>query len=395
MKKILYFLLLLVILPINVYAAGDITTSVTSLTVEKGSTETFELIFDNAIGLGKVSSSNTSVATVGQSTFATGAIDGGKKVPISITVTGVSVGTANVVMEVTDGALFTSPATDVSGKKLTVQVNVVAPITKYTVSFNTNGGSAVNPMEVNAGDSITLPSTSQSGYTFVGWYTDSSLTKAVSGTTYKPTADTTLYAKWQAVVVAPTTYTVTYNANGGNVTPSQENALSGVSVTLPTPTYDGQDFLGWYTAKTGGTKVGDAGSSYTVTANIVLYARWQEKAVNPTTYTVKYDANGGDKAPGDQVKTKDETLTLSNVKPVKDKFKFVSWNTKKDGTGDTYEAGGKYTKNADVVLYAQWKSVEEVDKNPQTGDSTVYIIFAVAAIAGIYSYWYNKKTKEN
>ncbi len=45
-------------------------------------------------------------------------------------------------------------------------------------------------------------------------------------------------------------------------------------VTLPTPTKTGYTFKGWYTSASGGTKVGDGGSSYIPTSNITLYARW-------------------------------------------------------------------------------------------------------------------------
>ena len=75
-------------------------------------------------------------------------------------------------------------------------------------------------------------------------------------------------------------YTVTYNGNGGS-TPSATTVNAGVSVTLPTPTYSGFSFNGWYTASSGGTLIGNGGATYTPTASITLYAQWTSVFVTP------------------------------------------------------------------------------------------------------------------
>jgi uncharacterized repeat protein (TIGR02543 family) len=74
-------------------------------------------------------------------------------------------------------------------------------------------------------------------------------------------------------------YQVTYNANGGSVSPTSAWADAGASVTLPIPTRSGYTFNGWYTAASGGTKVGNADASYTPTGNITLYAHWTTEGV--------------------------------------------------------------------------------------------------------------------
>lgn len=73
-----------------------------------------------------------------------------------------------------------------------------------------------------------------------------------------------------------------------------------------------------------------------------------------TSYTVKYDANGGSGAPSSQTKWKDQKLTLSSTKPTRTGYTFSKWNTKADGTGTSYSAGGSYTANAGTTLYAIW-----------------------------------------
>ena len=86
-------------------------------------------------------------------------------------------------------------------------------------------------------------------------------------------------------------YGVTYNANGGSCeTASETQASFGASVTLPTPTWSGYTFEGWYNA---GTKIGDAGDSYTPTADITLYAHWTDNISGKVFSFI--DNNYGDK----------------------------------------------------------------------------------------------------
>ena len=98
------------------------------------------------------------------------------------------------------------------------------------------------------------------------------------------------------------------------------------------------------------------------------------------TYTVTYDANGGTGTPSRQTKDEDVPLTLSTVTPAKNHLisynaaggkvtpasksvacTFRNWNTAQNGRGTAYSAGGSYSANANVTLYAQWD-------NPQAGE---------------------------
>ena len=72
----------------------------------------------------------------------------------------------------------------------------------YTVTFNTNGGSAVSEQKIETGNKATKPSDpSKTDYKFIGWYTDEALTKEFSFDT-AITSNITLYAKWEANVIA-------------------------------------------------------------------------------------------------------------------------------------------------------------------------------------------------
>ncbi|EFA22930.1 repeat protein [Bifidobacterium gallicum DSM 20093 = LMG 11596] len=148
-------------------------------------------------------------------------------------------------------------------------------INTYTVTFNSNGGSAVASQTVTHGNKASAPANpTRTGYTFQGWYTAAS-----GGTKFDfntaITANRTLYAQWKI-----NTYTVTFNANGGKFLPNKADTISksvdyGKSVTAPAANTMsrpiGHQFSGWYTAKTGGSK---AELSKGVTGNMTLYAHW-------------------------------------------------------------------------------------------------------------------------
>lgn len=110
----------------------------------------------------------------------------------------------------------------------------------YTVAFDTNGGSAVAPVTVDAGSTATKPADPmKSGYTFGGWYKDSTLQTPWDFANDTVTAATTLYAKWTANPPAPSyddsdpTYAVSAPAaENGSVTVSPKNASAGSTLTI-------------------------------------------------------------------------------------------------------------------------------------------------------------------
>ena len=103
----------------------------------------------------------------------------------------------------------------------------------YTVAFDTNGGSAVAPVTVDAGSTVTKPADpTKSGYTFGGWYMENTYENpydfhaAVTGSL-------TLYAKWNAIVYSDPTYAVSApTAENGKIAVSPKNASAGSAVTI-------------------------------------------------------------------------------------------------------------------------------------------------------------------
>ena len=181
-------------------------------------------------------------------------------------------------------------------------------------------------------------------------------------------------------VPAWTSYTVTYNANGGSGAPSAQTKWKGQTLTLSTtkPTRTGYSFLGWSTSSSATSATYSAGGSYTADSAATLYAVWKAN-----TYTVTYNANGGSGAPSSQTKTYGKALTLSSTKPTRSKYNFLGWGTSASAKTATYAAGGSYTTNASVTLYAVWEVayqnptltnivVERCDSSGNPSDSGKY-----------------------
>lgn len=171
----------------------------------------------------------------------------------------------------------------------------------------------------------------------------------------------TLYAPSSTgrISLTTTTYKVSYNANGGTGAPSAQTKTHGKTLTLSStkPTrVDGDGlvtyrFVGWSTSKTAKTATYKAGGSYTANAAATLYAVW---STSVNSFDVVYNANGGTGAPSKQTKTKGTALTLSTKTPTRYGYTFKGWATNADATTAAYSAGGSYTTDDDVVLYAVW-----------------------------------------
>jgi len=134
---------------------------------------------------------------------------------------------------------------------------------------------------------VTDVTTSRTGYNFLGWFTSTSSTTAVTSP-YAPGVytDVTLYAKWQAI-----SYNVTYNANGTGATGGSSGTYTiGSTLVRPSdPSRPGYSFLGWFTAD-GVSSAGTAANfstAQTGTGDLTFYAHWQ-------AYSVSFKYSNGD-----------------------------------------------------------------------------------------------------
>ncbi len=227
----------------------------------------------------------------------------------------------------------------------------------YTISFVTNGGDPIDDLVAQNGDKISIHP-NRKGYSFVGWYTDSSL----SLTSYFELGDTmpafngTLYAKWSLI-----TYTITYHLDirttNNSANPATYN-IASETITLQNPNVSYGVFDGWYT---------DAEFNYQITqiikgstGNLDLYAK-----ATANTYTITFATNGGSAvssisgAYGDPV-----ALPV----PTKTNFIFVGWFS-----DETLENKVNMTKmpGENTVLYAKWAEMYKVFEM----DSKQYMYF--------------------
>ncbi len=103
----------------------------------------------------------------------------------------------------------------------------------------------------------------------------------------KETTGILYQTQFTVVESAPTTYTISYNANGGSGAPSSQTKIHGQTLTLSSikPTRSGYTFLGWSTSSTATSATYAAGDSFTVNANITLYAVWTKSPYSITYYT--------------------------------------------------------------------------------------------------------------
>lgn len=161
--------------------------------------------------------------------------------------------------------------------------------TTKTVRLNANGGT-VSPASkvVTCGSTYgTLPTPTRTGYDFDGWYTrETGGTKVDKNSAVGTAPPATLYARWKGK-----TYTVSFNANGGTVSTASKTATYGSKYpALPDATRTGgYTFDGWYTQKTGGTKVDD-NTTVTTAADHTLYAHWHLTPAD-APYNVKLTMN--------------------------------------------------------------------------------------------------------
>jgi uncharacterized repeat protein (TIGR02543 family) len=136
----------------------------------------------------------------------------------------------------------------------------------FIVSFETYGGSSITTIEVESEQSIQEPANpTKEGYTFIGWYSDSSLTIRYDFS--EPVlSNLSLHAKWEI-----NEYTITFDSNGGSVVGRITQDYNSV-ITIPAnPTKEGYTFLGWY-------RDVDLMTKYTFTTmpaeDIILYANF-------------------------------------------------------------------------------------------------------------------------
>jgi len=136
---------------------------------------------------------------------------------------------------------------------------------------------------------------------------------------------------------------------------------------LPTAHRTGFTFSGWYTAKTGGTKVT---STKKATANATLYARWTKAK---RTYQVNFNANGGDVLQESKSVVRGSAYQAMPT-PIRPGYHFAGWYTKASG-GVKITEKTKVNLTANQTLYAHWSTAAVKAASTKSGNWRISVPF--------------------
>ncbi len=248
-------------------------------------------------------------------------------------------------VETTEGGAnvytFVMPASDVTVSATFTEA------TEFTVTFDSQGGSSVEPQTVAVGECAVQPADpTRDGYTFTGWYADEACTEAFDFST-PIMSNIILYAGWKSDSQA--IYTVTFDSQGGSSVASQSVAEGECATPPADPTRTNYTFTGWYTDAACTTAFDFATP---ITGDITLYAGWQ-LASSANTVTVTFDTNGGTQV-DPQFVVKGE-CAVQPADPEKEGYEFIGWYSDEACT-QLFDFSIPIEES--TIIYAGWVSVE-------------------------------------
>ena len=252
----------------------------------------------------------------------------------------------------------------------------------------------------NYGDTISAGHDEYDGYTYQGYeMTVSGETPIVSTTSKTDPAVLDLFTKPSVSYTfyySPNTYTVTYNPDGGTFNGTTENstdtatydAAYKVGMNKSVPTKTGYAFVDWQVSGDLDPKLNGDSFTWKYVENKTFTARWTENE-----YTLIYHINDGTSGTDYTFPSLvNYTLTLTterngggNINAARTGYRFMGWNTKRDGTGTSVNHGSPITvstiandqgkqdeNNATIYLYANWAaSVYTLHYDANTGGAAV------------------------
>ena len=241
-----------------------------------------------------------------------------------------------------------------------------APAAEHTVTVTNdgNGTGAATPSTATAGTTITLTATPDEGYHFKEWQVMRGNVTIKDDKFTMPDSEVEVKAIFEKdAPPAPTEFIVTFDGNGGTPSVGSMTTTNQKLTSLPSASRSGSySFDGWYTDKSGGTKV----TMDTVfSANTTVYAHWTYTGgggggYNPpvTYYTLRFETGGGSDIPSVQG-TYNTYIDLTKYVPTWRGHTFIGWYSERSLTN---KVSGVYLTK-DMTVYAGWR----VDENPGTG----------------------------
>ena len=269
---------------------------------------------------------------------------------------------------------FTMPSDNVEIKAIFEEDAPPTP-TEYTVTVKTDGNGTASASHAKAvvGTEITLTATPNAGYHFKEWQVMSGDVTVKNDKFTMPSGNVEIKAIFEEdASPTPTEYTVTFDGNDGTPSVGSMTTTKQKLTSLPDASRSKHSFNGWYTEKSGGTKI----TTDTVfSANTTVYAHWTHTGDNnpPVNYyTLRFETGGGSAIPGVR-ETYNTYIDLSKYVPTRHGYTFVGWYSEQslvNKVSDIYLTG-------DRTVYAGWRAVTI----PQTGDSGQMNLWSTALCA--------------
>lgn len=211
-------------------------------------------------------------------------------------------------------------------------------INSYTVSFDTQGGSAVASKTANHNALVSVPSSpTRSGFVFGGWYKEAACVNIWNFSSDRVTADIMLFAKWNV--------TVFFNSQGGSSVASVTVSPNATLAEPSPPIRDGFSFAGWYRESACINRWNF--DTDIVTARTTLYAKWVSN-----TCAVVFDSLGGTVISSITVQTGGKVT--APVPPTRSGYSFQGWY--KELACTTAWDFDNDIVTEDITLYAKWVS---------------------------------------
>lgn len=243
---------------------------------------------------------------------------------------------------------FDAPVTE----NLTLTANWT--VNRYTITFDTDGGSAIAPITQDYGTAVTAPADpTRTGYTFAGW------TPEIPAT--MPAENLTIKANWTV-----NTYTITYDLDGGTAegNPASYTVESG-AITLAEPAKPGYTFTGWSGTDLEGADNQDVTIPAGSTGDRSYTAHWQ---VNTVYSTLRFETRGGS-ALATLALPYGSRVDLTKYVPTREGFAFTGWYTDRELT----QRVTSLTLTNSTVVYAGWNPFTDVGSGDWFYEDVLYV----------------------
>ena len=260
---------------------------------------------------------------------------------------------------------FLMPNDNVEVKAIFEEDAPPAP-TEFTITVKTdgNGTASASPDKAVAGTEVILTATPDKGYHFKEWQVMSGGVTIKDDKFTMPSANVEVKAIFEKdAPPAPTEFIVTFDGNGGTPSVGSMTTTNQKLTSLPSASRSGSySFDGWYTEKSGGTKITTA---TVFSAKTTVYAHWTYTGgggggYNPpvTYYTLRFETGGGSDVPSVQG-TYNTYIDLTKYVPTWRGHTFIGWYSERSLMN---KVSGVYLTK-DMTVYASWR----VDENPGAG----------------------------